>query len=194
MDEVSRTAHRYLLWPRLALFLAVAAGCVWATQASLQGYRVHVALNDARAHTGWGRLEDAALVLRDAVRHEPTVAELHMALGAALESLARFRGSASGAEAALEAYARAAELDPLAAAPHAAAAWVHVFMQDTHHAARALERALARDPNNSYYLASLGHVRELQGDVEAAAALYRRSLAILADREVERRLERLASP
>lgn len=133
-------------------------------------------------------------MVSDAVRRDPEVAELHAALGAARESLARFRGSPGEAEAALEAYARAAELDPMAAAPHAAMAWVHVFMHDEADAANALERALALDPHNSYYLASLGHVRELQGDQDAAAALYRRSLAILSDREVERRLERLVAP
>lgn len=192
--RTSGVAHRWTPWVRIALVLVAAGFCAWSVVESLRGYRVHRAVVEARGHTAWGRLEDAEQALAAAAQREPHVASLHMALGAARESLARFRGSPADAEAALEAYARAAALDPLDAAPHVAAAWMFVFMERHSDAAHALNRALARDPHNSYYLASLGYVHELQGDEDAAAAHYRRSLAILHDREIERRLERLPTP
>lgn len=178
-------------WARLLLAAVAVMGGALLVNFSVRAHLASRHVDEAEAHLAWGRLDDSLASLETARRLTPGDAEIHRQLGAIELNRYRLQGRAEAADAATEAYLRAAELNPLDVDIKAELAWAWVQLGRDEAAIHAFEAALDLDPYNVYLLTSLAEAQELMGRLEAAAASYRDALAVGDDGEIRARLEAL---
>lgn len=153
----------------LALYLGANAYVEVLAQGSLQR---------AAAQLPLVRLNAAIEALHTARRLTPLNPAVHNEIGRVEVMRWRWQNDASAELRAVNAYERAIELDPLSAVHYSDYAWALIRLGKPVDALIPLQAALARDPHNAYYLASLGRAHERAGNLEAALAAFEASRAV----------------
>ena len=126
-------------------------------------------------------VEQAARVLRQAVRRDPGFALAHAALGQALWQAYTYTSDPAQADAAVTHGERALALDPGSAPVHVALAVIYAGREEYGRALDALDRALALDPGNAEAVRRQAMVYRDQGRFEEAEAAYLRAVTLRPD-------------
>ena len=128
---------------------------------------------------------------------QPGDARIAYQQGRINDVLYNFRFLSEYSQAAIEAYQRAINLNPLNGFHYDGLGWAYLHSSDYGQALMNFQEALKRDPNRGDYLYAIGRAYERLEQFDEAIAFYERALAIRPrhpHREARRALERLLKP
>jgi tetratricopeptide (TPR) repeat protein len=170
--------------------LAITAGTAIFIVSALELYE-HRAIQVAREHLSWGRLEQTDMVLAEAINQVPTSPRLRQEWSKVLTALGRWRNDPGAAAQARMELAAAVSLNPLDGM-----AWGEYGESlrrsgEPEAAVAALARGLERDPNNIYLLGLLGQAQQEAGRPAEAVVTFERAQSIRSTGPVSRLLQQV---